>query len=200
MSKQTEIIKRRYNRIAPVFNTMDKMVRPLWRKEMLARAEGEVLEVGIGTGANLPFYPSAVTCVTGIDFSSKMINLAKEEAEKAPVPVKLMEMDAEEMDFPDASFDTVVTACVFCSVPDPVQGLKEIKRVLKPGGKVLMLEHMRSEHVVLGKLMDIINPITVRMWGANINRKTIENIQAAGLKVKQEKQLMGSIVRELTLR
>ncbi|MCM3789001.1 class I SAM-dependent methyltransferase [Domibacillus indicus] len=199
MSKQTEIIKRRYNRIAPVFNTMDKMVRPSWRKEMLAKAEGEVLEVGIGTGANLPFYPSAVTYVTGIDFSSKMIKLAKEEAEKAPVPVKLMEMDAEKIDFPDASFDTVVTACVFCSVPDPVQGLKEIKRVLKPGGKVLMLEHMRSEHVVLGKLMDIINPIIVRMWGANINRKTIENIQAAGLKVKQEKQLMGSIVRELTL-
>lgn len=200
MSKQTETIKRRYNRIAPVFNTMDKMVRPSWRKEMLAKAEGEVLEVGIGTGANLSFYPSAVTYVTGIDFSSKMIKLAKEEAEKAPVPVKLMEMDAEEMDFPDASFDTVVTACVLCSVPDPVQGLKEIKRVLKPGGKVLMLEHMRSEHVVLGKLMDIINPIIVRMWGANINRKTIENIQAAGLKVKQEKQLMGSIVRELTLR
>lgn len=200
MSKQTETIKRRYNRIAPVFNTMDKMVRPSWRKEMLAKAEGEVLEVGIGTGANLPFYPSAVIYVTGIDFSSKMIKLAKEEAEKAPVPVKLMEMDAEEIDFPDASFDTVFTACVFCSIPDPVQGLKEIKRVLKPGGKVLMLEHMRSEHIVLGKLMDIINPTIVRMWGANINRKTIENIQAAGLKVKQEKQLMGSIVRELTLR
>lgn len=200
MSKQTELIKRRYNRIAPVFNTMDKMIRSSWRREMLAKAEGEVLEVGIGTGANLPFYPSKVTHATGIDFSPNMIKLAQKEAEKAPVPVKLIEMDAEELDFPDASFDTVVTACVFCSVPDPIQGLKEIKRVLKPGGKVLMLEHMRSDNVALGKLMDAANPLIVRMWGANINRKTMENLQAAGLEVKQEKQLMGSIMRELILK
>ncbi|MEM1503623.1 class I SAM-dependent methyltransferase [Domibacillus sp. 8LH] len=200
MSKQTELIKRRYNRIAPVFNTMDNMIRSSWRREMLAKAEGEVLEVGIGTGANLPFYPSKVTHVTGIDFSPKMIKLAQKEAEKAPVPVKLIEMDAEELDFPDASFDTVVTACVFCSVPDPIQGLKEIKRVLKPGGKILMLEHMRSDNTALGKLMDAANPLIVRIWGANINRKTMENIQVAGLKVKQEKQLMGSIRRELTLK
>lgn len=200
MSKQTEIIKKRYNRIAPVFNTMDKMIRSSWRREMLAKAEGEVLEVGIGTGTNLPFYPSTVTHVTGIDFSPNMIKLAQKEAVKAPVPVKLIEMDAEELDFPNASFDTVVTACVFCSVPDPIQGLKEIKRVLKPGGKVLMLEHMRSDHVILGKLMDAANPLIVRLWGANINRKTMENIQAAGLQVKQEKQLMGSIMRELILK
>jgi ubiquinone/menaquinone biosynthesis C-methylase UbiE len=85
------------------------------------------------------------------------------EAEKTPIPVKLIEMDAEKLDFPDYFFDKVVIACVFCSVPDPIQGLKEIKRVLKPDEKVLMLEHMRSEKPFVGKLMDVVNPFVVRL-------------------------------------
>lgn len=200
MSKQTEITKKRYNRIAPVFNQMDKMIRTSWRKDMLSQAKGKVLEVGVGTGANLPFYPMDVKQVTGIDFSPNMLKQAQKEAKKASIPVKLIEMDVENLSFPDQSFDTVVTACVFCSVPGPIQGLKEIKRVLKPDGKVLMLEHMRSENPILGKIMDVANPFVVRLWGANINRRTIDNIMAAGLQVEKEKQLMGSIMREFTLK
>lgn len=86
------------------------------------------------------------------------------------------------MDFDDETFDTVVTSCVFCSVPDPVKGLKEIYRVLKPVGRLIMLEHVRSQHWLIGKLMDMINFIPLHLWGANINRNTVENVRKAGFR------------------
>lgn len=103
------------------------------------------------------------------------------------------------MDFPDNTFDVIVSTCVFCSVPDPVMGLKEIRRVIKPEGKIVMLEHMRSENPLVGKALDMVNPLTVRIMGANVNRKSIENIKKAGLKVEQESYLMTSIIRKLVL-
>src|SRR5690625_7104894 len=81
------------------------------------------------------------------------------------------------MDFTDSSFDAVVSTCVFCSVPNPVKGFQEIRRVVKPDGKIVMLEHMRSENGLAGKMLDFINPLTVRIVGANVNRKTIKNIE-----------------------
>ncbi|MGO1653216.1 class I SAM-dependent methyltransferase, partial [Senegalia sp. (in: firmicutes)] len=96
--------------------------------------------------------------------------------------IKLIEMDAQNMEFPDNTFDTVLTSCVFCSVPDPIKGLEEIRRVCKDNGKIIMLEHMRSENEVVGKFMDIVNFIPLNIWGANINRETIDNLKIAGFK------------------
>ncbi|PKR76647.1 SAM-dependent methyltransferase [Halalkalibacillus sediminis] len=196
--KQTEVIKRRYNRISGVFDVMDHMIREEWRKELLKHAKGKVLEVGVGTGTNLKYYPSNVE-VTGIDFSPKMLQKAREKADDLAISVELIEMDAQQMDFPDNSFDTVVSTCVFCSVPDPVQGLKEIRRVTKPSGNIIMLEHMRSENEVVGKAMDLLNPIGLHIVGANINRKTMENIDKSGMKVENENRLMSTIMKELIL-
>jgi len=89
-------------------------------------------------------------------------------------------MDAQHLDYPGASFDAVVATFVFCSVPDPVAGLREARRVLRPGGQLLLLEHVRSENPVAGKLMDWLNPLVVRLAGANINRRTVENVRLAG--------------------
>ncbi|MES6927195.1 hypothetical protein U6X42_12275, partial [Cutibacterium acnes] len=93
----------------------------------------------------------------------------------------------------------VVATCVFCSVPDPVQGMKEMLRVCKPEGKVLLLEHMRSENLIVGKLMDWLNPLTVRLSGANINRRTLENINKAGFIIEKNEALLSTIVRRLEL-
>ncbi|MDZ7763616.1 MAG: methyltransferase domain-containing protein [Melioribacteraceae bacterium] len=84
------------------------------------------------------------------------------------------------MAFDDDTFDTVVTSCVFCSVPHPVKGLREIKRVCKDGGNVLMLEHVKSKKPVIAPLMDVMNPIPLNFYGANINRDTVENLYKAG--------------------
>jgi ubiquinone/menaquinone biosynthesis C-methylase UbiE len=113
--------------------------------------------------------------------------------------VTLHEMDVEKLWFPDNSFDFVVATCVFCSVPDPVRGMKEMQRVCKPSGKVLLLEHMRSENPIIGKLMDWMNPLMVRISCANINRRTLENIVQAGFLIEKNETRYSTIVRHLEL-
>lgn len=196
-----EKIKKRYNRVSKIYDTMDKMIREDWRRDLLAGAYGDVLEAGVGTGANLSYYPSSIKSLIGVDFSSDMLKYAKQKASQlnASYKMELIEGDIQELPFPDNSFDTVVSTCVFCSVPDPIVGLEELRRVCKPDGQILMLEHMRSENQAAGLVMDILNPITVGMWGANINRETMANIKSAELSVVGEERLMGSIMRRLLL-
>lgn len=196
--KNTDIIKHRYNRISSVFNAMDKLTPKKLRKEFIQLAQGEVLEIGIGTGVNLEFYPEDVS-VTGIDFSPKMLEKARKKADKLTQNINILEMDVERLDFADDSFDTVVATCVFCSVPNPIQGLKEVRRVTKPSGKIILLEHMRSGNEFIGKIMDMLNPIGLHIVGANINRMTMDNIKKAGLELIHQELIMTSIVKKLIL-
>src|SRR3972149_5835540 len=92
--------------------------------------------------------------------------------------------DVQALSLPGASFDAAVATFVFCSVPDPVLGLRELARVVRPGGQVLLLEHMRSANALIGAVMDALSPIVVRMMGANINRRTVENVQEAKLQIE----------------
>ncbi|WP_339060366.1 class I SAM-dependent methyltransferase [Tepidibacillus marianensis] len=195
---QNEVIQKRYNRVAKVYDWMDVIIRDKWRKSVYDGMKGNLLEVGVGTGKNIPFYPKDAF-VTGIDFSSNMLAKAKERLEKYPANVRLLLMDAQNMEFEDNTFDGVITTCVFCSVPDPIKGLKEIRRVIKPNGIVRMLEHMRSDQPVMGKMMDVINPLVVNVVGANINRDTMHNLELAGFTLKHEHQILGSMYRLLTL-
>lgn len=190
MSNNNDKIKHRYNRISKVYDLLESPMEAIairrWREKLIERIEGEkVLEVGVGTGKNLINYPDKLN-VTGIDFSRSMLEKARNKI-KNKKNIKLIEMDAQNMEFEDNTFDTVVTSCVFCSVPDPIKGLKEIRRVCKNNGKIIMLEHMRSNNEVVGKFMDIINFIPLNIWGANINRRTIENLKKAGFKKKDIK-------------
>ncbi|SMC44235.1 class I SAM-dependent methyltransferase [Sporomusa malonica] len=191
---QTDTIRRRYNRTSSFYDWMDKMIPVKLRRKAVEQATGKVLEVGVGTGANLEFYLPGCQ-VTGIDFSQGMLNKAKQKLTKARVPVTLLEMDAQHMTFPDNSFDTVIATCVFCSVPDPVLGLKEIKRVCKPGGRIVLLEHVRSENPVLGWLMDVLNPLALHMIGSNINRETVKNINMAGIQPYSLEEYSGKIIK-----
>lgn len=185
MTNKNEKIQKRYNRVSKIYDLLEKPMELIafseWREKIIKRIEGEkILEVGVGTGKNLQYYPKNVD-LTGIDFSKKMLEKARNRAENME-NIKLIEMDAQKMAFDDNTFDTVITSCVFCSVPDPIKGLKEIRRVCKNNGKIVMLEHMRSGNKLVGKFMDIINFIPLNVWGANINRKTIENLKKAGFK------------------
>ncbi len=183
MDRETFLTRKRYNRTSKFYDWMDRMISSDLREKTLSQATGKVLEVGVGTGKNLEYYP--LDCnIIGVDLSPGMLNRAKERAKLLKHPVKLLEMDAQNLNFQNDTFDTVVATCVFCSVPDPIRGLKEIKRVCRPQGKVILLEHVRSDNLVFGKIMDILDPLTVRMMGPHINRRTIENIDKAGLRIK----------------
>lgn len=201
MFGENEKIIKRYNRISSIYEIMDRMIKEEWRINLLSNVSGKVLEVGIGTGANIPFYPKEINSLTGVDFSKGMLKHAENKVTngKFSFPIDLIEADIQKLPFSDHTFDTVVSTCVFCSVPDPIMGLNELKRVCKPSGQIYMLEHMRSENKLLGLVMDVLNPLTVRLWGANINRETLKNIELSGLKIEKQSQLMGSIVRDLTV-
>lgn len=97
--------------------------------------------------------------------------------------------DVQALEFASSTFDTVVATFLFCSVPDPVLGLREVARVVRPGGQVLLLEHVRIDRPVIGELMDILAPLVVRLEGANINRRTVKNVQAAGLHIERVENL-----------
>jgi ubiquinone/menaquinone biosynthesis C-methylase UbiE len=127
--------------------------------------------------------------VTGIDLTPGMLNRAVRRAAELGLTADLRIGDVQQMEFDDARFDSVIATCVFCSVPEPILGFREIKRVLKPGGKLYLLEHMRSPNQRVGRIMDLLNPIMVRMMGANINRKTLDNIRSAGLKIEESTDL-----------
>ncbi len=199
----SETVRRRYNRSARFYDTEQAMMERVvgrWRRDLWSRVPGgEILEVGVGTGANMPFYPPGAH-VTAVDIAENMLRRAGVRASKLGVDVDLARMDVEHLDFNDDHFDCVVATFVFCSVPDPIAGLQEVRRVLKPGGVLLLLEHVRSDNRLLGKLMDVLNPVVVRMAGANINRHTVDNVNAGGFaEVAFERHLRG-IVRVIEAR
>lgn len=199
ISNATEKVRRRYNRIAIVFNLMEWPMERLrfkdWRKRLRHRIVGPcALEVGVGTGKNMPYYPADVS-VTAIDFSSRMLAKARRKAMRLNPSTDLLQMDVQQLDFGDGVFDTVFATFVFCSVPDPVQGLCELRRVCKPGGRLVLLEHMRPANWLLGLIFDALNPLTVRLTGANLNRRTVENVKRAGWRILSVEDLSLDIVR-----
>ncbi len=181
--KDTARTRARYDRIARFYDLMEqrgeKRMAP-WRAGLWGRVKGpRVLEVGVGTGKNIPYHPGNVE-ITGIDLSLRMLERARKRAAELSRHVDLQEADVQALPFPDGEFDTVVSTFVFCSVPDPVLGLTEIRRVLKPGGQLLMLEHVLPRRPLLALVMRTMNPMVVRMMGANINRDTVRNVKLAG--------------------
>jgi phosphatidylethanolamine/phosphatidyl-N-methylethanolamine N-methyltransferase len=199
LDRRTAATKARYDRIAPFYDLMEWATEhsafQAWREDLWSRVPpGQVLEVGVGTGKNMPYYPEGAR-VTAIDLSERMLAQAERRAKELGIGVDLRPMDAQDLDFPDDTFDAAVATFVFCSVPIPVRGLRELGRVVKPLGDIWLLEHVRINKPVIGPLMDVMNPVVVRIMGANINRQTVENVKRAGLEIVGVEDLRGELVK-----
>ncbi len=182
-----EAAVRKWNRAARALDSKDRgeeIRYGSYKRELFGTARGRTLLVAAGTGIDFKYLPPGLE-VTAIDFSPRMLSFAEKRVRESPSPVTLLEADVTALDFPDRSFDTVVTSCTFCSVPDPVRGLLELHRVLKDDGRLLMFEHVRASNPWLGFMMDVMNPL-IRRLGPDINRRTADNIRAAGFRIDRE--------------
>jgi len=188
-------IKAKYDNIASAYDTVDWFIPDKWRRKTTRLAYGRVLEVGIGTGLNLPFYPDCCREIFGVDISPRMLGQADKRAALCQVPVKLEVMDVQDLLLNSDSFDCILATFVFCTVPDPFKGLRECRRVLKPGGKLILLEHMGSENELVHQLMDWLSPIVVTIMGDHINRNTVDIVAATGFRIQMVENLLGDVVR-----
>ncbi len=164
-----------------------------YKRHLFAKAKGKIMMVAAGTGQDFKQFPSGLE-ITAIDFSPMMLEKAKKRAKEYKGDIILKEADVTNMEFPDETFDTVVTSCTFCSVPDPLKGLEEINRVLKHDGRLLMFEHVRVSNFLLGAMMDAMNPF-VNLFGPNINRRTADNIREAGFRITREYNIYLDMVK-----
>jgi ubiquinone/menaquinone biosynthesis C-methylase UbiE len=199
MKPDSAAIQQRYNRLAPYFEGLEAVMEGLifkrWRKKCWAEVQGHhILEVGVGTGKNFDYYPADAR-ITAIDFSQEMLKQATAKQSRKNIAVDLHLIDVHSLPFADNSFDTVIATFVFCSVPLPVKGLKELYRVCRPNGQVILLEHVLSSNRCLAWLMNCINPAVVALVGANINRNTLKNVQACPFSSVHVDERSGDIIK-----
>jgi SAM-dependent methyltransferase len=180
--EHTTSFGRSYARVGP---RMDARGAAAHRRRLVATAHGAVVEIGAGYGATFPFYPPAVSGVLALEPDPTLRALALAAAASAPVPVTVRSGFAESLPAADASVDVVVSSLVLCSVAEPAVVLAEAVRVLKPGGRLLFYEHVRSAHRVLAAAEDLITPLWSRLaGGCHPNRDTAASIVEAGLAVE----------------
>lgn len=185
---ETARIRRIYNERAPTYDRSLGLVErvavgPL-RQEFGALLTGETLEVGIGTGLNLPYYSPAVTRAVGVDLSGGMLVHARERARNLPFPATFVQADAAALPCPNAAFDTVAVSLALCTIPDPAQALREVARVCRPDGRVVLLEHVRAPSRPLATLQRILSPLNERAIGCHLDRDTFGLARALGFSVE----------------
>jgi SAM-dependent methyltransferase len=158
------------------------------------QASGEVLEVAVGTGRNLPFYPKGVR-LTGVDLSPAMLQVARDRARRLGLTVELREGDAEALPFPDASFDTVVCTLSLCTIPDDRRAVAEMYRVLRPGGRLLLLDHVRSTNRLLVAVQWLVGRLSRR---DHLLRRPLEHVHAQGFAVERRQRSKAGVIERLT--
>lgn len=163
------------------------------KRRLFSKVAGATLMLAAGTGNDFRFFPPGRS-LTAIDISAKMLERAAAKARAYQGTIELRQMDVCQLEFADNIFDTIVTVCTFCSVPKPVAGLRELYRVLKPGGQILMFEHVRSRIGPLGVFLDLMTPLARRL-GPDLNRDTVGNVLKAGFRIRREENVYLDIVK-----
>ncbi|MFI7523772.1 class I SAM-dependent methyltransferase [Micromonospora globbae] len=163
------------------------------------QATGDTLEVAIGTGRNLPYYPENIR-LTGIELSPVMLDIARQRATALERDVDLRLGTAHHLDFPDATFDTVVCTLSLCAIPDDQRAVAEMVRVLRPGGLLLLADHVIGATRPVRALQRLIEVISVPTAGEHFRRRPIRHVQAAGLTIEQEQRFARGVIERLSAR
>ncbi len=203
VKRDTTALRDRYDRLAPVYDRLDEGAEQRywarWRQRLWERAKGpRVLEIGVGTGKNIPYYPEGVE-VTAVDLSPRMLALARRRAARLGRDVDLRVMDAQRLELPDKSFDTVAATFVFGTMPDPLRGLEEARRVLRPDGRLLLLEFVRPKGAG-GLIADLFTPLTALLYGDRPNRRIPDLVRCAGFEIKHQERLWRGFIRLISAR
>lgn len=169
------------------------------RQWATSQATGDVLELAVGTARNLPFYSADVT-VTGVELSPEMLALARRRAGELGRAVKLQEGDAQELEFADASFDTVLITLGLCTIPEPPRAAAEAFRVLRPGGTLVLLEHVRSPLLSVRTVQRLLDPLAVRFEADHLLRDPLDYLADAGFEIASVRRLKWGIVERLVAR
>jgi ubiquinone/menaquinone biosynthesis C-methylase UbiE len=196
---ETDRIRRIYAERAATYDrslgVVERLVIDPFRRRYGSLLSGETLDVGIGTGLNLPYYSPAITRAVGVDLSPEMLRQTESRAAALGVPIALVTADAEALPFPDATFDTVGISLALCTIPDPASALRELARVCRPDGRVILLEHVRATAPPLAALQRLLSPLNERAVGCHLDRDTFDLARALGFEIDEIASRLWGAVR-----
>lgn len=193
------VTQAKWDKAAPNFDVMaGRGAEDRWRpfkEELFSKMEGRVLFLALGTGLDIATFPPQKH-ITALDISPKMLEVAAPRIDAYDGEIEARVMDVHDLDYADETFDQVFTSCTFCSVPNPVAGLQQLRRVLKPGGDLYMFEHTGSRYYPFRLMMDFMTLITSRI-GPDMNRTTVANVEAAGFTLREVNNLFLDVVKTI---
>lgn len=203
LASETQRVRRIWERLAPRYDKDIKLFEKLLfsggREWVSSRTKGEVLEIAAGTGRNLEHYPPDVR-LTSIDLSASMLDVARRRADQLGRQVDLRVGDAQALEFADGTFDTVVFTLALCSIPDDRTAISEAHRVLRPGGLLLLMEHVASPNWLVRLVQTLLNGIAVRTEGDHLVRDPLVHVKALGFKIERVERLKWGIVERVAAR
>jgi ubiquinone/menaquinone biosynthesis C-methylase UbiE len=196
---ETERVLRLYEKEAPKYDRQMRFFEWLLfgngREWVCSQAEGEVLEIAVGTGRNLPYYPDGVR-LSGVELSPAMLEIARTRARELGREIDLRVGDAQALEFPDESFDSVVCTLSLCTIPDDRAAVAEVRRVLRPGGRLLLLEHVRSPLLPIRTAERLLEPLMLRFEADHLTREPLEHLRAEGFAIERlERSKLGIVER-----
>jgi ubiquinone/menaquinone biosynthesis C-methylase UbiE len=193
-------VRRVWDKAASTYDRQIGFLERVWftgaREWLGARARGRVLEVAVGTGRNLPFYAGDVE-LSGIELSPEMLAIARRRVAAGPMKADLREGDAEHLPYPAGSFDTVVCAISLCTIPHPATAIAEMHRVLTPGGRLLLVDHIGSTWPPVRAAQWLIERVTIRTAGEHFTRRQLPLVEAAGFRVVETERLKAGTIERI---
>ncbi len=200
---QTEKVRQVWEKAAPAYDKQIALLEKIWfgggREWLGAHAEGRILEVAVGTGRNLPFY-SADSIITGIELSPAMLTIAQQRAADLGIHATLRVGDAQALPFDDEAFDTVVCGLSLCTIPDPATAIGEMHRVLIPGGRLLLLDHVASTWPAIWAAQWLFERMTIRTAGEHLTRRQLPLVRTAGFDIVEVQRLKAGSVERIFAR